>query len=141
MHEDYDDEFLDNELPEEELVRSYRVTDLHGFCKETRLLVADYLRGTLNAKALSEKELDEFITVKQVENMLRELQIETNHHNDDDHLYINMLSYDVLFEMVMSQIYGSALSKLAAEGFLEQAWDDKLNDMVFWVKDPEAKKH
>jgi len=142
MSEDYnDDDFLnDEEFSDEELVRSYRIVDVDGFCKMTRQLVATDLRGTLDSTELSDKELDEFITLKQVEDMVRELQSSVDNDSEDDDLYLNMLSYEALCDMIMNQIYGSALSKLAAEGYLEQAWDDKLNDMVFWVKDPEPKK-
>ena len=54
---------------------------------------------------------------------------------DDESIYLNMIVYENIVETITYQVYGAALSKLAASGFLKCAWDEKLNDMVFWVSD------
>ena len=112
---------------------TYRVKDVAGFCKGTRQLVVDDLHGSIGYTGkLTDKDLDEFITLAQIENIIRENQLTTD---DDESIYLNMIVYENIVETITYQVYGAALSKLAASGFLECAWDEKLNDMVFWVSD------
>lgn len=133
MNEDYHDD----EPTEEEMNTIYMIKDLDGFCRSTRKLIADDLQGDFS-EVLSDKELDQFITIKQVENLVRENQVVTQ--NDDDNIYMNMITYEKLCNSMINHIYGSALSKLAADGYLETAWDDNLNDMVFWASDKTKKR-
>lgn len=131
-----EDHHHDDEFSEEEMRSLYVIKDLDGFCRSTRKLIADDLQGDY-PKILSDEELDQFITIKQVENLVRENQVITENH--DDNIYMNMIAYEKLCDIMINHMYGSALSKLAADGYLETAWDDNLNDMVFWASDKTKK--
>ena len=114
----------------------YIITDILGFCRSTRQLVIEELKNqTTSTEKLSEKEINSFITLKQVEEIARDNSLE----KDSEQIVIDINAYEEIYDQISNIIFGSALSKLAAEGFLEVAWDDNLNDMVFWVSD-KAKK-
>lgn len=115
----------------------YGISDLNGFCEHVRSGVAEELRGNLSSSEMSNENLDDFITLKQVENLVREKQL--GHDNEDEVIYIDTKAFGEIWDEVENQIYGAALSKLAAEGLIESAWDDKLNDMVFWLSDKTKK--
>jgi hypothetical protein len=40
------------------------------------------------------------------------------------------------FEEAATWIHNVGLAKLAAQDLIECAWDDELNEMVFWQKEP-----
>jgi len=90
-----------------------------------------YMRKTA-AMSFSEshsENLDEYITVNQTEAIILEHSMgkddEGRHLVDED-------SHERLFEAIKNRIYNSGLSKLAAKGALECAWDNEKNEMVFW---------
>ena len=142
MTDEYDDDELfgdgNEEISDEEMSDTiYSIANMAGFCSATRMLAANDLNGNMDKGTkeckLTEEELDGFITLVQVEKIVRKHALP-----DDDNsgkICINLEIYENIFDDIATQMYGSALAKLAADGFLEQAWDDKLNDMVFWVKD------
>lgn len=125
-------EYNEDEMFDENTV--FVISDIEGFCDATRDLVAYDLHGVSRKKSV-EENLDDFITLKQIESIVQDLSLDTDHN--DDEIRINIDIYEDILEEVSTQIYGTALAKLAADGFLESAWDENLNDMVFWVKDPE----
>jgi hypothetical protein len=74
-------------------------------------------------------EINGLVTVAQAILMVKENSIgldENERHLIDDK------AYETLFEAMKTRIYNSGLSKLAAQGHLECAWDEKRNEMVFW---------
>ena len=50
---------------------------------------------------------------------------------------INSEVFNDTFDDVREWFYEAGLSKLAAKGVIECAWDDDSNQMVFWVKNNE----
>jgi hypothetical protein len=103
---------------------TYSITDLNEFAKSIR-------DGA--ARSISEnytENLDDFITVEQIKNL-----IEQNHigYDSDGLLQINENIFDNLFDYIRYDIYQVALSRLAANGHIECAWDDNSNEMVFWI--------
>lgn len=110
---------------------TYSITDLDGF--------AQFLRDGA-ARSISEgytENLDEFITIDQIKNL-----IEQNHigYDDDGLLQINENVFDNLFDYIRYDIYQVALSRLASNGYIECAWDDDSNEMVFWI-DSQSEGH
>jgi hypothetical protein len=53
---------------------------------------------------------------------------------------LNFQAYNNIFDLVLRRVQNCAIAKLAAEGYLDCAWDDELNDMVFWLSDNHQKK-
>lgn len=110
---------------------TYSITDLDGF--------AQCIRDGA-ARSISEnytENLDEFITIDQIKNL-----VEQNHigYDDDGLLQINENVFDNLFDYIRYDIYQVALSRLASNGYVECAWDDDSNEMVFWI-DSQSEGH
>jgi hypothetical protein len=94
---------------------------------------AAYMRKKA-ATAISEddsQKLDEFITVRQAALMIEEHSIGKD---EDGRLLLDDDSHERLFESIKTRIYNCGLSKLAAEGLLECAWDSEKDEMVFWAE-------
>jgi len=84
------------------------------------------------ASSFSENYKDEInglVTVAQAILMVKENSIGLD---ENDKYLIDDKAYETLFEHMKTRIYNSGLSKLAASGHLECAWDEKRNEMVFW---------
>lgn len=76
-----------------------------------------------------EENLDEFITIGQVCELIKEFSI----GNDEKGKYlISEEGYENLLDAVKIRLYNCGLSKLAVAGHLECAWDDQKNEMIFW---------
>lgn len=131
---EYDDDELFNE---ENDTTTYSIKNMKKFCEAARNIVAEDLKGDISTKKnkMSNNDLDSFITIKQVENIVRTHCIQ----EDSNKCCINIDIYLDILNDISSHMWGSALAKLAADGFLESAWDNDLNDMVFWLKDADTK--
>lgn len=92
---------------------------------------ADFVRKKA-ARSFSENyedDLDGLVTLNQAVIMVKEKSI----GKDKENKYLmDEKGYEELFEAMKTRIYNSGLSKLASQGKLECAWDDKKNEMVFW---------
>ena len=95
--------------------------------------VSDIIREQA-AESLSEEyhssTLDKFVTINQIENLIIENSLGTD---DQGQYIINMTIFTDVFDTVRNLIYQSALSKLAASGTIESAWDSDKDKMVFWI--------
>ena len=93
---------------------------------------ASYVR---NRAALSyakdyKENLNDFITIGQVCGLIKEFSI----GKDENKKYLmSEEGYESLYESIRLRLYNSGLSKLAVNGYLECAWDDEKNEMIFWV--------
>ena len=77
------------------------------------------------------ENLDDYITVNQAEAIIVEHSMGKDEKGK--HL-VDEVSHERLFEAIKTRIYNSGLSKLAASGALECAWDEDKNEMVFWSR-------
>lgn len=105
-------------------MEAYSITDLLGY--------ADCIRDGA-ARELKEDyhdNLDEFITINQVINLVKEKSIGSD---ENDNYLINEDIHNELYEDIQDWIFNVGLAKLAAAGKIECAWDDEENDMVFWA--------
>lgn len=106
----------------------YSITDLDGYAASIRdgvaqSFVEDY-----------EENLDEYITLEQVKNLIIGYSLG---QDEDDNYLINAEVFNDTFDDVREWFYEAGLSKLAAKGVIECAWDDDSNQMVFWTKNNE----
>ena len=95
--------------------------------------ISDIIRDNA-ATSLSDdhisSQLDKFVTINQIEDLI----IEYSLGKDDQGQYIiDMNVFTDIFDSVRNMIYQSALSKLAASGTIESAWDSEKDKMVFWM--------
>lgn len=107
----------------------YAITDLDGYISQMR---------DAAAKSLSDSEednLDEFISVGQMINMIRK---ECLGFDEEDRPLLDEEANERIFENTAIWIHNVGLAKLAAQDLVECAWDDECNDMIFWVKEKKS---
>lgn len=108
----------------------YVIADLDGYAKAIR-------EGA--AKSFAEdytENLDDFISIEQVKSLVKN----SCDYNENGDMIITEDIYNDTFDQVRDAIYGAGLSKLAAKGIVECAWDDEENRMVFWLADKNKTK-
>lgn len=107
---------------------NYSITDLNNY--------AIYIRDSA-ASSLSEsytENLDDFISLKQVTNLIKKRSLGVDDNGD---FVIDSNAFDNTFDDIRTWIYGVGLAKLSAKGLIECAWDNDLNEMVFWIANNE----
>lgn len=103
----------------------YSVLDLDNYATMIRDSVAESFSESY------EDNLDEYISLDEVKNMI----IGHSLGQDEDGFYlINEEVFNDTFEDIRAWMIDVGLAKLAAADLIECAWDDKLNQMVFWAK-------
>ena len=60
-------------------------------------------------------------------------QYEVVSFTKDDKYIINEDIFDKIFDDVRNQLYQSTMSQLASKGYIECAWDDEEDKMIFWI--------
>ena len=105
-------------------MESYSIIDLEGYAKAMRDGAASSFEKDYT------ENLDDFITIPQVINMIKENNLGLE---EEGNYLINEDIFDEIFESIRNQLYEVGLSKLAAKGFIDCAWDDNSNQMVFWL--------
>lgn len=104
----------------------YSIVDLDGYAASIRDGVAQSFVENYT------ENLDDYITIEQVKSVI----IGYSLGQDEEGQYlINSEVFNDTFEDVREWFYEAGLSKLAAKGLVECAWDDESNEMVFWTKD------
>jgi len=95
--------------------------------------ISDIIRdnaATSLAETYQANQLDKFVTINQIEDLIIEHSLGTD---EQGQYIINMDVFQDIFDSVRNMIYQSALSKLAASGTIESAWDSEKDKMVFWI--------
>lgn len=112
--------------------KEYIITDTEEFVHLMRSTAASSLAEEYlgKIKEYSDKDLDGITTLSQVESIIAEKSIEVD---EESKYIINGNIFEDIFDEVRNLIYQSAMSQLAAKGYVECAWDDEENKMVFWV--------
>lgn len=105
-------------------MQTFSISDMTGFITTIRNNAAESICENYT------EDLNEFITLPQVEQMV----INKSIGQDETGCYlITEEIFDSIFEDIRDTIYQTGLAKLAASNKIECAWDDELNDMVFWL--------
>ena len=112
--------------------KEYIITDTEEFVHLMRSTAASSLAEEYlgKNKEYSDKDLDRVATLNQVESIIAEKSIDID---EESKYIINGDIFEDIFDEVRNLIYQSAMSQLAAKGYIECAWDDKKNKMIFWV--------
>lgn len=110
-------------------MNTYAIVDLEGYCNALRLQVGEEMDAKIP------KEIDQYITMKQVESLIEERCLG---HNEYGHLMINEEIHNNVCDSISERIQNVGLAKLAADNVLECAWDDTINEMVFWLAENET---
>lgn len=112
--------------------------DIEEFALETRNDSVQNLCETLEAmehdpirlgRRIKQFSLDEIMTVQQVVNVINE----KSKKNKNGKPVISATILASIIDEIKSTVCGAVLSRLAANGDIECSWNDKTNDMEFWV--------
>lgn len=112
-------------------MESYSIIDLEGYAKAIREGAASSFEKDYT------ENLDDFISIGQVINMIRKNSLGKD---DDGYYVINQKLFDDMFNQIREWLYGVGLSKLASRGYVDCAWDDSSNEMVFWLSSETKEK-
>jgi len=105
-------------------METYSIIDLEGYAKAMRDGAASSCEKDYT------ENLDDFITIKQVVGLIEKNNLGLD---EEGNYLINSDIFDEVFGQIRDWLYGVGLSKLAAKGFVDCAWDDEANEMVFWL--------
>ena len=107
-------------------METYSIVDLEGYANSIRESAAKSFTETYT------ENLDEFISIDQVIGLVKEHSVGKD---EKDNYLITEENFNEIFEAVRDRLYTVGLSRLAAKGLVECAWDDETNEMVFWLSD------
>lgn len=105
-------------------MQNYSVIDLEGYARAMREAAAKSFADNYS------ENLDDFISITQVTNLIKKNSLGMD---QEGYYIINKDILDIIFDTLRDWLYGVALAKLAAKGFVECAWDNDSNEMVFWL--------
>ena len=105
-------------------METYSIIDLEGYAKAMREGAASSFEKDYT------ENLDDFITIEQVVNLIKKNNVGLD---EEGNYLITSDIFDEVFGEIRDWLYGVGLSKLAAKGYVDCAWDDEANEMVFWL--------
>ena len=105
---------------------TYCITNLDGYVGALLSGVQEEMGPPDNQSIYS------FITKAQVLTIIEEQCLGYTENNEP---IINNDAHAKIIEDIIYRVENTALAQLASDGFLDCAWDDELNDMVFWLSD------
>lgn len=104
----------------------YSITDLEGYASQMREAAA---------KSICDNYTDDINTYMSLDQMINLVKNECLGFDDEDRPMLDENTNEKIFEDTATWIHNVGLAKLAAQDLVECAWDDKVNDMVFWAKE------
>lgn len=105
----------------------YSITDINGYVSQMRQVAAETICENIT------EDLNDYISIGQMINLVNDNCIGFDTNNRP---MLNETINEKLFEEISIWIHSVGLSKLAAKDFIECAWDNELNEMIFWAKEP-----
>ena len=105
----------------------YAITNINGYVSQMREAAANSISDDT-----SQDNLDHYISLRQMVDL-----VNNNCLGFDENQYplLDEESNQKIFEEVTTWIHNVGLARLAALDMVECAWDDELNEMVFWHKE------
>lgn len=103
----------------------YVISNLEGFANSIRENAA---------KSFAEnhtENLDDFISINQVIGLINE---QKDSITEDNQIVITEDNFNNIFDEIRVRLYEVGLARLAANGYLDCAWNNEINQMEFWVK-------
>ena len=105
----------------------YAITNLDGYAFQMREAAANSI-----SENSSQDNLDDYISIGQVKNLVKSYCLGFDENN---YPLLDEENNQKIFDETATLIHGVGLAKLAAKDIVECAWDDELNEMVFWQKE------
>ena len=101
----------------------YAIVDLDGYVSQMREAAAKSISPD------NTDNLDNYISLTQMTNLVTEFCLG---YDDENRPLLDEDTNEKIFEETAVWIHNIGLAKLAAQDLIQCAWDDKLNEMVFW---------
>ena len=105
----------------------YAITDINGYVSQMREVVAQSI-----SENSSEDNLDSYISLDQMVGLVKTYCLG---FDDNEYPLLNEEVNEKIFAETAIMIHNVGLAKLAGKDIIECAWDDDLNEMVFWYKE------
>jgi hypothetical protein len=105
----------------------YSINNINGYVSQMREAAANSV-----SENSGEDNLDDYISIDQMIGLVKSNCLG---YDDNDYPILNEDHNQKIFEEASVWIHNVALAKLAAQDLVECAWDDELNEMVFWQKE------
>lgn len=105
----------------------YAIVDLNGYASQMREAAAQ----SISDNSVNDN-LDQYISLDQMIGLVKSNCLG---FDDNQHPLLNEESNQKIYEQTAIWIHNIGLAKLAAEDLVECAWDDDLNEMVFWHRE------
>ena len=105
----------------------YAIIDLDGYVSQVRETAAQSI-----SENSTNDDLDSYITLDQMVGLVKNNCLG---FDDNEHPLLNEEKNQKIYEEAVIWIHNIGLAKLAAQDLVECAWDDELNEMVFWHKE------
>lgn len=102
----------------------YAITDIDGYATQMRKAAGEFISKD------NQDNLEEYISIGQIINLVNEHCLG---YDDNDRPILDEETNEFLFESTVDWIHNVGLAKLASQGLVECAWDDKTNEMTFWT--------
>lgn len=109
----------------------YAITNLEGYVSQMREAAAQSI-----SENSDQDDLDQYISIGQIIGLVESHCLG---FDDENRPMLNEKQNEIIFNETAAIIHNVGLAKLAAKDIVECAWDDELNEMVFWHK--EIPKH
>lgn len=104
----------------------YSITNLEGYATDLRRAAAEYICKNFD------DNLDDYVGINQIIDLVHHY---ANGYDDEDRPMISEADNENIYGEVVTWIHNMGLAKLAGRDMLECAWDDELNEMIFWNKE------
>jgi len=105
----------------------YAIKDIKNYAEEMRKASALSI-----SKNSLEDNLDDYISINQ---MIELVNSNCLGFDEQSRPLLNEKTNKKIFEEAAIWIHNVGLAKLAAKNLIECAWDEEVEDMVFWVKE------
>lgn len=105
----------------------YAITNIDGYVSQMREAAANSI-----SENSSSDNLDNYISIDQMIGLVK-----TNclGFDDNNHPLLDEDRNQKIFEEAATWIHNMGLARLAGQDLIECAWDDELNEMVFWHRE------
>ena len=105
----------------------YAITDIYVYVSQMREAAANSI-----SEDSSNDNLDHYISLNQMVGLVKSNCLG---YDENDYPILDEKTNQQIFEEATIWIHNIGLAKLAAKDLVECAWDDELNEMVFWHKE------
>lgn len=123
----------------EEFTNSARKLVFNGFNKSMGDDPDEFTKLITDITPEDLEEMNQILTQQESLIIVKNLAKEQKHKITNESRYlIDEKIFSQIIEEMNGRLVSNMLSSLASKGMIESAYDDDINDFVFWIKDNES---